>query len=93
MAGIGAEGTTTGATVEEGDRDEGAGLRGAVAIVAVAGGLGTETAAGGAGLTPVGTIGKSGEVVGGTTVSDGRSGSAGTTAMTSSGLKPSNSAF
>lgn len=73
-AGSGTDGATIGATVEDGNRDEGTALVAAVTIVTGAGG-------------------EPDEVTGGTTVREGRAGSAAITAMTSSGLSPSNSAF
>lgn len=72
--GSGTDGATIGATVEDGNRDEGTALVAAVTIV-------------------TGTGGGPDEVTGGTTVREGRAGSAAITAMTSSGLSPSNSAF
>ena len=92
-AGSGTDGATIGATVEDGNRDEGTALVAAVTIVAGAGGLETVPAAGGAGLTAAGAGGEPDEVTGETTVREGRAGSAAITAMTSSGLSPSNSAF
>ncbi|GAB1723336.1 MAG: hypothetical protein NTNFB01_22320 [Nitrospira sp.] len=93
VAGIGTEGMATGALVGGGDGDEGSGLIVAVAIMAGAGELEIETAVNGAGLTGDRAARESGGGTGGATGNDGRSGSAVTTAMTSSGVRPSNSAF
>lgn len=84
---------TIGAAAKCGAGDEGGGSMAALARVAVAGEGGTDTAAGGVGFTAVGVVVDSGGVTDRTTVNDGRSGSVATTAMTSSGLRPSNSAF
>lgn len=91
--GSGTDGATIGATVEDGNRDEGTALVAAVTIVTGTGELETVPAAGGAGLTAACAVGEPDEVMGGTTVREGRAGSAAITAMTSSGLSPSNSAF
>lgn len=93
MTVVGVEGTTTSAAAEVVEGNEGSGVMVAVALTAGAGGLGAETAASETGSIAFGAVGESGGVVSGTTVSDGRSGSAWTTAMTPSGLRPSNSAF
>lgn len=93
VAGIDGEGATIGAAADEGAGDEGGGLTVALAMVDGASGIGTETAAGGAECVALGMAVRSGGVVGGTTVSDGGLGSVATTAMTSSGVRPSNSAF
>ena len=93
VAGIDVEGATIGAAAEEGARDEGGGLIVTLAMVDGASGIGTETAAGGAECVALGMAVRSGGVMGGTTVSNGGPGSVATTAMTSSGVRPSNSAF
>lgn len=93
VAGIDVEGATIGAAAEEGASDEGGGLIVALVMVGGASGIGTETAASGAECVALDMAVRSGGVMGGTTVSDGRLGSVATTAMTSSGLRPSNSAF
>lgn len=93
LAGFDVRGRTTGDAEDVGGGDEGGGLMVAVSMAAGAGGLGTEAAASREGSTVGGVVGASAEVVSGTTVSDGGSGSAWTTAMTSSGLRPSKSAF
>lgn len=93
LAGFDVRGTTPGDAEDVGAGDEGGGLMVAVAMAAGAGEPRTEMGAHGAGSTAGGAVGVSGKAEGGTTVSDGRSGSAWTTAMTSSGLRPSKSAF
>lgn len=93
VAGIDVEGATIGAPADGGAGDEGGGLTVALAMVDGASGIGTETAAGGAECVALGMAVRSGGVMGGTTVSDGGLGSVATTAMTSSGVRPSNSAF
>lgn len=91
-AGSGAEGRVP-ATMEDGASDGGSGLMGTAAVEAGTGESATGPVATGIGLNAVGVGEPSGEVTGGTTVSDGRSGSGATMARTSSGLRPSNSAF
>ena len=89
MTGGGEAGATIGAGVMLGGTAERDGLMVAAATVVGAGALGV----GGAGLGAGWTVVESGGVACGTTVSDGRSGAGETTAMISSDLRPSNSAF
>lgn len=93
MVGGGEAGATTGGGVMLGVTAEGDGLTVAATIVVGAGTLGAVTVVSGAGLAADWAAADAGAVMGGTTVNDGRLGSATTTAMTSSGLSPSNSAF
>ena len=93
VAGIDVEGATIGAGAEEAVTDEEGGLMVALAMVDGASGIGAATAAGTVELVALGMALRSGGVMGGTTVSDGGFGSVAPTAMTSSGLRPSNSAF
>ena len=93
FAGFDVRGATPGDAEDVGAGDEGGGLMVAVAMAAGVGGERTETGAHGPDSTAGGAVGVSGEAEGGTTVSHGRSGSAWITAMTSSGLRPSKSAF
>lgn len=93
MAGGSGAGATTGAGVMLEESVEGDGLTVAGATVVGAGALAAVTVLSGAGLAADWAMAESGAVMGGTTVNDGRSGSATTTAMISSGLCPSNSAF
>lgn len=93
MTGGGEAGATTGAGVMLGGTAERDGLMVAAATAVGAGALGVGTGICGAGLGAGWTVVESGGVACGTTVSDGRSGAGETTAMISSDLRPSNSAF
>lgn len=86
-----AEGGTT-ATIEGGS-DRACWLMGTAAMAAGTGESAREPVPTGAGLNAAEAEGPSGEVIGGTTVSAGRSGFGATRARISSGLRPSNSAF
>lgn len=87
------EGATIGDAGEDGVGDEGGGSTAALLMVACAEGKGTAAAPGKVGIAVAGVVVESGGVTGGTTVRDGRAGSVVTTATTSSGLRPSRSAF
>lgn len=92
-----ADGDVEGATIrdvsEGGAWGERGGLETALAMVAVVVGIGAATAAGRAGGVALDMVLASVDVTGGTIVSGGRPGSVATMAMTSSGLRPSKSAF
>jgi hypothetical protein len=93
VAGIELVWATMGEAAEEGIGDEGGGLMAVVPVVVGTGEWRIEPVATEPGLTVLGAEGASGELTGGTTVSDGRSCWGVTTARSSSGLRPSNSAF